>query len=218
MNELQIVYTPLSEILRWPRNPRRHAEKELSASIARFGFADPVTIDETTGHLVEGHGRINALESRKANGDPPPERIHVGEDGEWLVPVVRGVRFENEQEAEAYLLAHNRITEIGDYDKTLLAEVLEAARPNLEGIGWSPLDVDIILRAQTPVEIPTVKERLEVFEAGEIKQIVLYFEGKDYDGIVQRLETAAAALGTEDNTNTFLQLLEHYENSTSEAD
>jgi DNA modification methylase len=144
--DMRIEYTPIPTILAWPRNPKKHDEKELDASIERFGFNDPPTLDEGTGHLVEGHGRIEALERRRQRGAAPPPRVRVNDDGVWLVPIVRGVKFRDEMEAEAYVVAHNRVGE-GLWDNAILAEVLSAARQNsLEGIGYDSEEAERIIR------------------------------------------------------------------------
>lgn len=149
MSEMKIEYLPISEILKWPRNPRKHDPDAMDASIKRFGFNDPPTIDETTGHLVEGHGRIEALERRRRSGVAPPDRVRTRADGEWLVPIVRGVAFRDELEAEAYVVAHNRIGE-GLWDNAALAEVLLSARERgLEGLGFDDSEeVDKIIASQ----------------------------------------------------------------------
>lgn len=149
--EMRIEYFPLKEVLGWPANPKLHELGKLGDSIDRFGFNDAPTIDERTKRLVEGHGRIEALKQMKANGDKPPLRVHLRtEDGEWMVPICRGISFENETEAEAYLLAHNRITELGGWDDAGLSAMLERARPNLAGIGWDTKELDKILAASKP--------------------------------------------------------------------
>lgn len=143
LSRMRIVYEPLSSVARWPRNPKLHDAKSLDDSIERFGYCDPITIDEGTGHLVEGHGRIEALQRRKEAGDPPPARI-VEEGDEWLVPVVRGVSFRDELEAEAYVVAHNKISEAGGWDNFALVEVLRAQRDagaGLAGTGWKDDEV-----------------------------------------------------------------------------
>lgn len=141
MNEdtqsMKIVYTPLLHVAAWPRNPKRHDAKSMDASIERFGFNDPPTVDERTGKLVEGHGRIEALERRQQAGKAPPARVRTDPDGGWLVPIVRGVSFADETEAEAYLLAHNRIG-ADMWDNTELAESLRAVKERgFDSLGWS---------------------------------------------------------------------------------
>lgn len=147
--DMRIEYTPILAIMAWPRNPKAHDEAEMDASIERFGFNDPPALDETSGHLVEGHGRVEALERRRKSGAEPPARVRVAEDGGWLVPVVRGVSFRDELEAEAYVVAHNRVGE-GLWNNAILAEVLSAAREvSLDGIGYSSREAaKIILQNQ----------------------------------------------------------------------
>lgn len=106
----------LSEIRRWPRNPKNHDIDAIVRSIERFGFTLPLIVDEGTGQLVAGHGRSEALLRMKQDGRPAPKHIEVTSTGDWRVPVMRGLRFESEKEAEAYLLADNRLVEIGGWD------------------------------------------------------------------------------------------------------
>ncbi len=71
-DEMRIEYMALSELLRTERNPKKHDLPSLRASMLRWGFTQPLAIDERTGKLVEGHGRIEVLqEIQKAGGKPP---------------------------------------------------------------------------------------------------------------------------------------------------
>lgn len=124
ISQLQIDYLPLDQVEKWPRNPKSHDLGTLGDSMNRFGFVQPIVMDEGTKRLVAGHGRIETLARLKAQGAPPPDRVKVGVHGEWLVPVLRGVEFENEQEAEAYLVADNRLVELGGWDDRMLSEIL----------------------------------------------------------------------------------------------
>ena len=72
----------LAEVQSAKRNPKRHSE-DIGASIGRFGYADGVILDERTGRLVAGHGRLDELRRMQAEGEEPPDGIRVnGED--WL--------------------------------------------------------------------------------------------------------------------------------------
>jgi ParB-like chromosome segregation protein Spo0J len=47
-----------------PANPRsigKKAKAALAASIRRFGLVQPIVVNETTGHVVGGHQRLDAL-------------------------------------------------------------------------------------------------------------------------------------------------------------
>lgn len=142
-SDMRIEYEPLASLLarRAPRNPKLHDQEGVAASMRRFGYTIPPAIDEGTNKLVAGHGRIEALEALKASGGAPPDRVKLdAKTGDWLVPVLRGIRFPNPDEAEAYLLADNRHTEVGGYDDAMLAEMLEQVRDRgegLDGLGWS---------------------------------------------------------------------------------
>lgn len=139
--DIRIDYVPLSELRRWPANPKRHDLPTLHRSLARFGFVNPIIVNEASGFLLAGHGRADALAERKARGEPPPDGVRVL-DGEWLAPVVRGVSLPTE-EAAAYAVADNAIGQ-GLWDDAALAEVLRdlaAAPAGLDGVGFGEADL-----------------------------------------------------------------------------
>ncbi len=133
--EISVVYVPLSEVNRWHRNPKRHDLPTLMDSIRRFGFAQPICRDGKTGKLVAGHGRLEALLKLHSLGQPAPKRIRVNAAGEWCVPVLSGIAFDTEEEAEAFLLADNRISQIGGWDQQELDAIL-ADLDDLSGVGF----------------------------------------------------------------------------------
>jgi len=147
--ELKIEYVPLEQVKRWPRNPKNHDLDTLEKSIIRFGFVQPVIVDGKSKKLVAGHGRLEALLRLKERGDEPPERIRVDEkNGAWMIPVLSGVKFASEADAEAYLIADNRIAELGGWDTNLLTDMLKemtSDKSKLIGIGYNREDVDVLL-------------------------------------------------------------------------
>lgn len=144
--ELTIEYVPINEIKRAPRNAKEHDLGALNASVRRFGYISPMIRDERTGMLVVGHGRLDDLLGMKSRAEDVPKGIKVRADGMWLAPVVRGVRFASDSEAEAYGIADNRITELGGWDEPLLVEALASLAAEgeemLEGIGFDVDDLD----------------------------------------------------------------------------
>lgn len=123
---VELRYQPLAGMKPWKRNPKRHDVEGIKRSLRRFGFTSPLLLDEKSGRIVAGHGRVEALESMRKAGEQRPARILVDDTtGDWLVPVIRGLSFASEEEAEAYLLADNRLTELGGWDEKLLDEALE---------------------------------------------------------------------------------------------
>lgn len=144
-HKLEMV--PLEDLKPAELNPKDHDVGALIRSMGRFGFVAPVIVDEATGRLVVGHGRLKALVAMLTDGQEPPRGIEVGEDGRWLVPVVRGVEFASREEALAYLVADNRLTELGGWDEPSLAEALALLEETvgLDGVGYDPEDVDAML-------------------------------------------------------------------------
>ena len=109
----------------------------------RFGFTSPLLMNEATGKLVAGHGRVEALTQKKQFNEDPPANINVDEDGDWLIPIIRGVSFKDENEAQAYLLADNRLVELGGWNTNVLLEELEklAEETDLSGTGFDQADI-----------------------------------------------------------------------------
>ena len=131
-----IDYQPISDVKGAERNPKQHSP-ELGSAIDRFGFADGVILDERTGRLVAGHGRLERLKLMQEEGQDAPDGVRVIK-GKWLLPVQRGWSSRSDKEAEAFLVAHNRLTEQGGWDDRALFELLE----QFEGDDLAGLGVD----------------------------------------------------------------------------
>jgi len=124
---VRIEYMALSTLRRAKRNPKKHAVEGIQKAFGGVGFVDPLVLDESTQTLAAGHGRLDALTISKDLGNPAPDRIEV-RDGEWFVPVVRGVSFKNDEEAEGYLVGSNQLVIAGGWDDKVLVEILSSVR------------------------------------------------------------------------------------------
>jgi hypothetical protein len=155
---MKIEYMTLEELESWPRNPKRHDIKQISGSMQDFGYVSPIIIDEKTKKIVAGHGRLDSLKVMRGQGKEPPERIKV-KDGQWSVPVLRGVSFKSEKDAERFLVADNRITELGGWDNQLLVDVLsgfvEEDEALLTSVGFEIKEYDRMV-ADLEKEPPTL--------------------------------------------------------------
>lgn len=140
--DLRIEYVALKELVHWPRNPKDHDLGALSQSFKRFGYTSPILVDEGTGRIVAGHGRVDLLLHLKKSGERVPERVREA-NGDWLVPVIRGLRFRSEQEAEAYLVADNQLVMLGGWHDQSLYDILKRQLEGntLDGMGFTPEDV-----------------------------------------------------------------------------
>lgn len=146
-----------------PSNPRRHDVTGIADSIRERGFNAPPMLNEKTGRLVYGHGRTKGV--RQLFGVDPevvPTRIQLADDGEWMLPVFRGVSFKSKNEAEEYLMADNRLAELGGWDPEPTAKILLRIRErgNLVGTGFTSKRVEQLLyeirKGRGPREVPPV--------------------------------------------------------------
>ena len=146
---IRVEYIDLDEIVEADNNPKDHDLGVIYQSINRFGFNNPIILNDANGKLLVGHGRLQALKMIRDAGEDAPDRIVV-EDGCWQVPVIKGVNIDNPAEAQAYLLADNRLTELGGWKNMdlieSLHEILEETG-DLDGTGYDLEDVDTILKS-----------------------------------------------------------------------
>lgn len=156
--QLWLEYRPLDSLPPALRNPKGHDLPGIRANIERRGFAEPVMLDERTGRLVGGHGRQEVLQGMRADGALVPRHIVQAPDGDWLVPVTRGWASVDDADAEAMLLALNRLVEAGGTsDPQLLSTMLDEllAQPaGLDGTGYTADDLDDMLAELGAGELP----------------------------------------------------------------
>lgn len=153
----QIRMTPVDAIASHPDNPKAHDVDTIVASLTRFGFAEPIVIDQRTGLNVSGHGRVKALTVLRDRGDAPPDGIDVDDDGTWLAPVFVGWSSRNDDEAAAALIALNRTTETGGWvtdSLTGLLGRLAEIDDGLAGVGFDDRDLaDLRARLAGPPDL-----------------------------------------------------------------
>ena len=145
--DIQVEYLPLSEIVGADINPKDHDIGQIYQSIKRFGFTQPIMMNENTGKLLAGHGRLQTLQQMKQGGEKVPNRIKE-KDGEWLVPVLKGISFEDDMEAQAYLIADNRLTELGGWNTGELVDTLQELVEggfSLDGVGYDFDDLETMV-------------------------------------------------------------------------
>jgi hypothetical protein len=143
---LRIEGMPIDTLQDALKNPKLHSN-EIENSIGRFGYVEPIVLDERTNRIVAGHGRKAALLKLKSSGDVPPIGVVVNEKGEWIIPVIRGWASKNDKEAEAYLIASNRLVELGGWDEKELASMMSGLHTEdlLSGVGYTQSDISAML-------------------------------------------------------------------------
>src|SRR3984893_13021100 len=108
---MNIEYMQVHELRPYPNNARTHSKRQIrqiANSIKKFGFCNPVLIDDER-QIIAGHGRVAAAKLL----------------GIQQVPTVRLAHL-SEVEKRAYILADNRLAEKADWDREILAIELQA--------------------------------------------------------------------------------------------
>lgn len=142
----RIEHMALRDLVPHPGNPKDHDLDVINASVARFGYIEPVVLDERTRRLISGHGRTETLLAMEQAGQQPPDGITIDPDsGAWLAPVVVGWSSRSDAEANAAVIALNRATELGGWvDESLLTMLDQLAEidDGLDGVGFDTADID----------------------------------------------------------------------------
>ncbi len=129
--DLIVSALPVASLVPYAENARTHSPTQvtqIAASIAEFGFVNPVLVD-AEGVLIAGHGRVMAAKQL----------------GLASVPVLRLGHLSPAQ-ARALRLADNQIALNSGWDETLLAaeiaRIRDEAVVDLDVLGFSGMELD----------------------------------------------------------------------------
>src|SRR6202023_2075825 len=129
----RVEFWSIERLIPYDANARLHSETDvdkIAASILRWGWTNPVLVDEQ-GVLIAGHGRVAAAARLGLKSIP--------------VLVARGW---SEEEKQAYRLADNELAARSSWDPDLLRSELRDLKFNgfaLELIGFEPDRLEDIL-------------------------------------------------------------------------
>jgi hypothetical protein len=132
-DDRRIEIIPVGQLRPYPNNARTHSKKQIrqiADSIGRFGFNNPVLINDD-GQIIAGHGRVEAAKLI----------------GLAAVPAIR-ISHLTDAEMRAYVLADNRLAEKAGWDREILAIELQALIDldfEVELTGFEAACVDIVL-------------------------------------------------------------------------
>src|SRR5580658_3945844 len=133
----RIERVPIESIRPNPKNARTHSKKQIrqiAASIRKFGFLNPLIVDDEN-MILAGHGR---LEGARLEG-----MAHV--------PIVRFGHL-SEAQKRAYVIADNKIAEQAGWDRELLSielgeliELLPIEGLDVSITGFETSEIDLLL-------------------------------------------------------------------------
>jgi DNA modification methylase len=146
---------PVDSLAPYKNNARTHSKKQLrqiADSIKRFGFTNPVLIDDDN-MIIAGHGRVEAAKLIGMSNVPVRRLSHLSKD-----------------EVRAYILADNKLAENAGWDKDLLAIEFQALMDldfDIELLGFSTAEIDLTIGGiGNPQEADPVLDRIEPVASG----------------------------------------------------
>jgi DNA modification methylase len=126
VRQLEVKLVDLDWLKGYQNNAKHHPPEQVERignSIQRFGFNAPV-LARADGTLIAGHGRMLAAHQLKLDKVPCIVLADLNDD-----------------EAKAYCLADNRLSDLGEWDESLLkAELLDISEKDLAlmlAAGWN---------------------------------------------------------------------------------
>ena len=180
----QIV--PVEDLTPNPKNPNQHPEdqvKLLAKIIKAQGWRAPVTVSNLSGMIVRGHGRYLA---GKLIGCPVP---------------VDYQDYKCEADEMADLVADNRIAELAEMDKKMLAEIMsQFDAESLELTGYDKSELDEI-NASLSGELAKEVEQANLYSQKiEIPHYEITGETPEIDELFDRSKTLALLDDIESDT------------------
>ena len=133
MPNLQIEYTPIYALHAQRQNARTHSKRQIrqiADSIERFGFCNPILVDDDR-TILAGHGRVKAAELLGLANVPTVRLSHL-----------------SEADKRAYVIADNRLAEKAGWDRDLLAIELRSLIDigfEVELTGFEMPEIDLLL-------------------------------------------------------------------------
>ena len=152
----EIEYLAIDDLTPYEKNARTHDEyqiEKLKNSLKEFGFINPVIIDENNMILV-GHGRI----------------MGAKELGIETVPCIR-IKYLTDDQKKAYILADNKLSDLGGWDLDLLNEELISIDLDMSMFGFDEIELDDIEDTEiVEDEVPDVPDEPKA-KIGDIYQL-----------------------------------------------
>jgi len=139
-DKLEIVQIPTGQIKEWPRNPKKHNQAAINASVEAFGVRQPIIVvpDGDGYRIVAGHGRIKAFAAAGLSDVPC---IVWDETNRELI--------------DAYAIADNQLTMAAGWEDIKLSEVMQDISINLPDLDFGVFGFeDDILRELLGDDIP----------------------------------------------------------------
>ena len=155
----EMVEVTTSSLVPYERNAKKHPQEQiekLKKSIEEFGFISPCLIDRDL-RIIAGHGRVEAAKQL----------------GMETVPCVF-IEGLTEEQRRAYIIADNRLTELGGWDMETVTEELQELGDagfdiSITGFDWD--EISEIEAIEDDFDAESIEEEEPRTKPGEIYQL-----------------------------------------------
>jgi ParB-like chromosome segregation protein Spo0J len=189
---LREMLVPVDDLAPFPGNPRRGDIEHIRASLRRFGQMKPLLVT-SDGTIVAGHH----------------VRLAAIEEG-WSHVAVLPHEFADEGEARAYLLADNRLAELGGYERADLIQFLSEleASGRWGGSGYEVDDLERLRALEAEAEAFTVPPApVEPVAAPGLREVVLLIDDEQQKNLSDQIRLLRREYGLDGVTETVLRAL-----------
>lgn len=212
------------QLLRNPFNARIHPKFQqdaLEGVLNQVGWVQKVLVNRRTGHVVDGHARIEVAISR---GEPhvPVTYLDLTEEEERLV-----------------LLSLDPIAAMAVTDAAMQKELLESVQVQETGLNAMldklRADTDAMLELEANMFQPKAggqagevltgddrpaglspEQKAENYNTTSIRQVIMYYQAEEYEAIVPRLAALREKFGLDNNSLLLFELVRIAEETTSD--
>ena len=183
---MKIEQIKTADLIPYARNAKLHDEQQIgkiAGSIKEFGFNNPVLIDADNG-IIAGHGRVQAAQVLKLDKVPCIRLGHL-----------------TETQKRAYILADNRLAEIGGgWDDAMLGiEIAEMGDFDFESIGF---DAEAIAKLAGAFEVEEVEPpEMEDGDRAPFRQMTFTVHDEQFEEVEAAIRKAKEEGGGESAVN-----------------
>lgn len=136
---MKIEQVPVEKLIEYVNNAKLHSDDQVSkiaASIKEFGFNNPILVDADNG-VIAGHGRLLAAKKLELEKVPCIRLAHL-----------------SEVQKKAYILADNRLAEIGGgWNEELVKVEMDFLQENNYNLDLTGFDVGDIKEPEEALEL-----------------------------------------------------------------
>lgn len=169
----QIEQVAIGTLIPYENNARVHSDSQLTQianSIKKFGFINPITVDENN-LILSGHGRYQASKQLNLKTVPVKRVTHL-----------------SDKEKKAYILLDNKIALNASWDETLLkTELGDIPDELIEMIGFDEFELELLTNGWEN-NISKVDD-IEAIDSIGLKKITINVDHNLYDEVKQNVIT-----------------------------